>query len=88
MTYFQASRNESVIENKFTKTYDVGTQKNHLNEKVLLSTQNICKKLMGKKIFTILCRVAVSGLTRGTVFCPCARHFILCLVLVQPKKTP
>ena len=25
-----------------TKTYVVGTQKNHLNETVLLSTQNIC----------------------------------------------
>ena len=25
-----------------TKTYDVGTQKNRLNETVLLSTQNIC----------------------------------------------
>ena len=32
-----------------TKTYVVGTQKNSLNEKVILSTQN-----MGKKIFTIL----------------------------------
>ena len=32
--------------NKFSyfsaKTYDVGTQKNRLNETVLLSTQNIC----------------------------------------------
>ena len=27
-----------------TKTYVVGTQKNHLNETVLLSTKNICKK--------------------------------------------
>ena len=25
-----------------TKTYDVGTQKNRLNEMVLLSTRNIC----------------------------------------------
>ena len=25
-----------------TKTYGLGTQKNHLNEKVLLSTQNKC----------------------------------------------
>ena len=32
-----------------TKTYVVGTQKNHLNETVLLSTQ-----LMGMKIFHIL----------------------------------
>ena len=31
----------------------VGTQKNGLNEMVLLSTQNMLK-LMGKKIFTIL----------------------------------
>ena len=26
-------------------------------------------------------------LTRGNALCPCARHFILCLVLVQPRKT-
>ena len=32
----------------------MGTQKNRLNETVLLSTQNIFK-LMGKKIITILC---------------------------------
>ena len=31
----------------------MGTQKNRLNETVLLSTQNMFK-LMGKKIFTIL----------------------------------
>ena len=37
-----------------TKTYVLGTEKNHLNETVLLSTQNVLK-LMGKKIFTILC---------------------------------
>ena len=36
-----------------TKTYVVDTQKNRLNETVLLSTQNMLK-LMGKKIFTIL----------------------------------
>ena len=27
------------------------------------------------------------SLTRGTLLCPLARHFILCLVLVQPRKT-
>ena len=32
-----------------TKTYVVGTQKNRLNETVLLSTQNICSKLWIKK---------------------------------------
>ena len=37
-----------------TKTYVVGTQKNRLNEMVLLSTQNIIFKLMGKKLFTFL----------------------------------
>ena len=41
-----ASRLECVPENYFsyflTKTYVVGTQKNRLNETVLLSTQNIC----------------------------------------------
>ena len=30
--------------------YVVGTEKNHLNETVLLSTQKICLKLMSKKI--------------------------------------
>ena len=35
-----------------TKTYVVGTQKNHLNETVLLSTHTI--DLLGKKIFTVL----------------------------------
>ena len=34
------------------KTYDVGTQKNRLNETVLLSTQ-IMLKMMVKKILTI-----------------------------------
>ena len=40
-----------------TKTYVVGTQKNCLNETVLLSTKTYVKtpvKLVGKKIFTIL----------------------------------
>ena len=32
-----------------TKTYVVGTQKNRLDETVLLSTQNICKKLWVRK---------------------------------------
>ena len=32
-----------------TKTYVVGTQKNRLNETVLLSTQNICYKLWVRK---------------------------------------
>ena len=35
-----------------TKTYVVGTQKNYLNETILLSTQNMLK-VMGKKILTI-----------------------------------
>ena len=33
-----------------TKTYVVGTQKNRLNETVLLSAQKHMLKLMGKKI--------------------------------------
>ena len=44
---------EKIIFYFSTKTYVEGTQKNHLNETVLLSTQNMLK-LMGKKIFTIL----------------------------------
>ena len=32
-----------------TKAYVVGTQKNHLNEMVLLSTQNICLNLPIRK---------------------------------------
>ena len=42
----KASRLECVIKKWFsslnTKTYVEGTQKNHLNEMVLLSTQNKC----------------------------------------------
>ena len=42
----QASRKECVLGNCFlyfsSKTYVVGTQKNRLNETVLLSTQNTC----------------------------------------------
>ena len=37
-----------------TNTYVVGTQKNRLDDTVLLSTRNIMIRLMGKKIFTIL----------------------------------
>ena len=47
-------RKESKQTNKSIKTYVMGAQKNRLNETVLLSTQNMLK-LMGKKIFTILC---------------------------------
>ena len=51
---YQASIKECVLENYFlyfsSKTYVVGTQKNRLNETVLLSTQNTFK-LMGKKKF-------------------------------------
>ena len=32
-------------------------------------------------------RVAVSSLTWDTALCPWGRHFILCLVQVQPRKT-
>ena len=35
------------------KTYFVVTQKKRLNETVLLSTQNTCLKMEGKKILTI-----------------------------------
>ena len=34
-------RNKKYFSSSLTKTYVVGTQKNHLNEMVLLSTQNI-----------------------------------------------
>ena len=27
------------------------------------------------------------SLVQGTVLCPRARHFVICLVLVQPRKT-
>ena len=43
---FQDFSSECIPKNLFsyfsTKTYVVGTQKNRLNETVLLSTQNIC----------------------------------------------
>ena len=38
-----------------SKTYVVGTQKNRLNETVLLSTPKLMLKIMGKKIFAVLC---------------------------------
>ena len=41
-----------------TITYVMGTQKNHLNERVLMSTQNMLK-LIGKKI-TIILRLKMS----------------------------
>ena len=47
-------RCENLIFLFLNQKYVVGTQKNRLNETVLLSTQNIMLKLMGKKIFTIL----------------------------------
>ena len=31
--------------------------------------------------------VAGSSLNGGTALCPWARHLILCLVLIQPRKT-
>ena len=37
-----------------TKTHIVGTQKNRLNETILLSTQNICKKWWVRKKNTTL----------------------------------
>ena len=40
---------KTIIFHFSTKTYVVGTQKNHPNETVLLSTKNMLK-LMGKKI--------------------------------------
>ena len=45
-----------------TKAYVVGTQKNRLNEMVLLSTQNICMlRLMDKNIFTMRrCKMLLS----------------------------
>ena len=45
---YQAPRYECLTENYFfyfsTRTYVVGTQKNSLNETVLLSTKNTCLK--------------------------------------------
>ena len=47
--YLKAFRKECVSKNEFsyfcTKTYVVGTQKNHLNETLLLSTQKKCFNL-------------------------------------------
>ena len=46
MGYISGLQIRVCIKNYFphfsTKTYDVGAQKNHLNETVLLSTRNIC----------------------------------------------
>ena len=51
-----------------TKMYVLGTQKNHLNETVLLSTQNTCFKLLSKKKNTILrSQVFLSGPMTSTL---------------------
>ena len=47
-------RTRKIIFLFLNKTYVVGTQKNRLNETVLLSTPKHMLKIMGKKIFTIL----------------------------------
>ena len=45
-------RTGKLFSNFSTKTYVVGTQKNRLDETVLLSTQNTCLKMMDKKLIT------------------------------------
>ena len=46
MNMLQAPREKCITKNIFSyfsiKTYVVGTQKNHLTETIVLSTQNIC----------------------------------------------
>ena len=50
----QAPKQECVTENYFscfsTKTYAVGTQKNRLDETVLLNTQNTCLNRLIRKL--------------------------------------
>ena len=48
-----------LVRNFSTKTYDVGTQKNCLNETVLLSTQNICYKLWVRKYLQFYAEIVV-----------------------------
>ena len=56
MVCLHIAGSSSLVNSTKQKTYVVGTQNNRLHETVLLSTQNIIMlKLMGKKIFTILC---------------------------------
>ena len=64
----------------------LGAQKNHLNEKVLLSTQYYPQYMFWLRIFFLL---MMPLLTNGRVaeLCPWARHFIRCFVLVQRRKT-
>ena len=62
-----------------TKIYVVGTQKNHVDETVLLSTQNMFN-LMSKKIFTILrsffcLSKAIKTYSRGQKFHSPARNY-------------
>ena len=58
LNFVQAPRYECVTENYFfyfsTKTYVVVTQKNRLDETVLLNTQKHRFRLMDKKIIAIL----------------------------------
>ena len=50
------------------KHYVVGTQKNHLNEMVLLNTQDTCFNLMEKKIFTIKVMLKTYNLDNVEIF--------------------
>ena len=64
--FIKTSRFECVFENKFsyflTKTYVVGTQKNRLNETVLLSTQNTCLNWRVRKYSQIYSQnISLSG---------------------------
>ena len=49
LTHFQRSGGNFKFIFFSTKTYDVGTQKSHLNETALLSTYNICKEKLAKE---------------------------------------
>ena len=66
MSLLPGLRLKCVIKNYFcyfsTKTYGVDTQKNYLNETVLLSIHKHMFKLMNKKIFTIFgYKIPLSG---------------------------
>ena len=75
----QASRYMCVAENYFsyfsTKQYVVGTQKNPLNETVLLSTQNMFG-LLGKKIIAFLGSSFLLNWTYGSGLSFCLFHIL------------
>ena len=68
----------------------MGTQKNHLNEMVLLSTLNIMFKLVGKKILTLLRSkiVLISSTELAHIYAPINAHQVIFVLLNALPTSP